>query len=65
MTEKVYESESASEESDSEDKNKGTSKINDIVRMKPNELSRENKKTKAEALKNKTQSSLMSFFKKK
>jgi len=65
VTEKVYESESASEESETEENCKETSKLHEIVRMKPNELSRENRKIKAEVSKNRTQSSLMNFFKKK
>lgn len=62
VTEKVYESESASEESEPEEK---APKVTDIAHMKPKDITRENKKIKAEASKNKTQSSLMNFFKKK
>ena len=66
VTEKVYESESASEGSDTETMSKAkTTFKNDALHKKPREITAENKKFKAQASKNKNQSSLMSFFKKK
>ena len=66
VTEKVYESESASEGSDTETMSKAkTTFKNDALHKKPREITAENKKFKAQASKNKNQSSLMNFFKKK
>eukprot|EP00112_Aurelia_sp_Birch-Aquarium-sp1_P013940 Seg2982.2 transcript_id=Seg2982.2/GoldUCD/mRNA.D3Y31 product="DNA polymerase delta subunit 3" protein_id=Seg2982.2/GoldUCD/D3Y31 len=65
VTEKVYESESASEESEPEDATKKPTKQTNPVHKRPREITEENKKIRAQAAKPKTQASLMSFFKKK
>ncbi len=62
VTEKVYESESATDESEPES---AKPKKPDLAHRKPKDIAAENKKLRQEAAKHKGQASLMSFFKKK
>ena len=63
VTEKVYESESATDESETEPEK--PAQKTEVAHRKPSVITKENKKFKLEASKHKTQASLMSFFKKK